>query len=97
MLLFTLIGSMFTEDKALAGIFELFDDQEKLVCNPLFSCINNGSLSALNVLYTATDPPMVDKYLEVFRSIFEETNHGEHYKMMMANSYVECEPTPTGY
>ena len=88
---------MFTEDKALAGIFELFDGQEKLVCKSLFSWTNDGSLSALNVLYTSTDPSMVDKYLEVFRSIFEKTNHGEHYKMMMANSYVECEPTPTGY
>lgn len=71
-------------------ICALFDGQEKLVCNSLFSWINDGSHSALDDLYASTDPSMVDNYLKVFRAIFEKTNHFEHYKMMMAEAYVDA-------
>ncbi|MDO8946182.1 MAG: AAA family ATPase [Desulfocapsaceae bacterium] len=76
-------------------ICTLFEGQEKLVCNSLFSWINDGSHSALDDLYASTDPSMVDNYLTVFRSIFEKTGHFEHYKMMMADAYVESTLTPT--
>ena len=74
------------------AICALFEGQEKLVCNSLFSWINDGSHSALDDVYASTDPSMVDGYLKVFRAIFEKTNHLEHYKMMMGDAYVE---TPT--
>lgn len=71
------------------AICALFEGQEKLVCNSLFSWINDGSHSALDDMYASTDPSMVDGYLKVFRAIFEKTNHLEHYKMMMGDAYVE--------
>lgn len=75
-------------------ICALFEGQEKLVCNSLFSWINAGSHSALDDLYTSTDPSMVDNYLNIFRAIFKKTEHFEHYKMMMADAYVEDAPAP---
>lgn len=71
-------------------ICALFEGQEKLVCNSLFSWINDGSHSALDDLYASTDPSLVDNYLRVFRAIFEKTKHAEHYKMMMADAYVDA-------
>lgn len=71
------------------AICALFEGQEKLLCNSLFSWINDGSHSALDDMYASTDPSMVDGYLKVFRAIFEKTNHLEHYKMMMGDAYVE--------
>ena len=71
-------------------ICELFDGQDKLVCNSLFSWINDGSHSALDDLFVSTDPSLVDNYLDVFRAIFEKTGHLEHYKMMMADAYVDA-------
>lgn len=71
------------------NICALFEGQEKLVCNSLFSWINDGSHSALDDVYASTEPSMVDNYLKVFRAIFEKTNHLEHYKMMMGEAYVE--------
>lgn len=71
------------------NICALFEGQEKLVCNSLFSWINDGSHSALDDVYASTDPSMVDNYLKVFRAIFEKTKHIEHYKMMMGVAYVE--------
>jgi wobble nucleotide-excising tRNase len=32
---------------------------------------------------------MVESYLRVFRAIFEKTNHDAHYKMMMADTFVD--------
>ncbi len=75
-------------------ICDLFDGQEKFVCKSLFSWINDGSHSALDDLYASTDPSLVDNYLNLFRAIFEKTGHSEHYKMMMADAYVESQLTP---
>jgi wobble nucleotide-excising tRNase len=74
-------------------ICDLFTGREKLVCNSLYSWINDGSHSALDDLYTSTDPSIVESYLHVFRAIFQKTGHIEHYKMMMAEAFVE-ENTP---
>src|ERR1035437_3760059 len=71
------------------AICALFQGQEKLVCNSLFSWINDGSHSALDDVCASTDPSMVDSYLKVFRAVFEKTHHFEHYKMMMGDAYVE--------
>jgi len=76
-------------------ICDLFDGKEKLVCKSLFSWINDGSHSALDDLYASTDPSLVDNYLILFRAIFEKTGHGEHYKMMMGDAYVEKGPETT--
>lgn len=67
---------------------EKFDGQDKLICGSLFSWINDGSHLANDDLYMSCDPGQVDRYLEVFQRIFEESGHDGHYKMMMGNDYA---------
>jgi hypothetical protein len=35
---------------------------------------------------------MVDSYLKVFRAILDKSGHRAHYKMMMADAFVEDAP-----
>lgn len=65
-----------------------FEGQEKVICASLFSWVNDGSHFANDDLFMSCDPGQVDRYLTVFQRIFEESNHGGHYKMMMGDSYV---------
>lgn len=69
-------------------IVEKFEGQEMMICASLFSWINDGSHFANDDLFMSCDPGQVDRYLTVFRRIFEENDHGGHYKMMMGDSYV---------
>lgn len=69
-------------------IIEQFNGQEKLICASLFSWINDGSHFANDDLYMSCDPGQVSRYLAVFQQIFEISDHGGHYKMMMGDKYV---------
>lgn len=69
-------------------IIEKFDGQDKLICSSLFSWINDGSHFANDDLYMSCDPGQIDRYLSVFQRIFEESDHGGHFKMMMGNDYI---------
>jgi wobble nucleotide-excising tRNase len=71
-------------------ICALFEGKEKLICRSLFSWVNAGSHHALDDLYVSVDDTLIETYLKVFRSIFEESGHLAHYKMMMGESYVEA-------
>lgn len=82
---FKILGNM-DKDK----IAEKFDGREKVICASLFSWVNDGSHSAHDDLYVSSDAATVDAYLGVFRRIFEETGHTQHYHMMMGT-----EPLPT--
>ncbi|MBX3630766.1 MAG: AAA family ATPase [Nitrosomonas sp.] len=64
-------------------IINKFDGQEKIICCSLMSWINDGSHFTNDDLYITCDDQTIDKYLEVFRSIFEKSNHLGHYNMMM--------------
>ncbi len=64
---------------------DCFEGNEKLACRSLASWINDGSHSAHDDLYVAVEDSTVDLYFDVFRRIFENTNHLEHYNMMMGN------------
>lgn len=80
--------------KILGGIdFEnlcvMFDGKEKLICKSLCSWMHDGSHYAHDDLYVSIDDGMVDSYLKVFRAIFDKSGHLEHYRMMMADAYVE--------
>jgi len=66
-----------------------FSGREKLICKSLVSWVNDGSHFAHDDLYVAIDDSMIDPYLTVFRAIFENSDHGAHYKMMMGDAYVE--------
>ncbi|MCW5751363.1 MAG: AAA family ATPase [Anaerolineales bacterium] len=69
-------------------IIEKFDGKDKMICSSLLSWVNDGSHFAIDDLYMACDSGQVDRYLGVFQRIFEESDHGGHFKMMMAEDYV---------
>ncbi len=66
-----------------------FEGKEKLICKSLFSWVNYGSHYAHDDLYVSIDSSMVEIYLNVFRAIFEKSDHLGHYKMMMGDDYLE--------
>ena len=70
-------------------ICSMFEGKEKLVCNSLFSWVNAGSHHALDDLYVSIDDATVDMYLQVFRAIFEKSQHFAHYRMMMGDAFAE--------
>lgn len=83
----------------------MFDGKEKLICKSLCCWVHDGSHYAHDDLYVSIDDSMVDSYLKVFRAIFDKSDHSAHYKMMMADAFVElpavvaepaavAEPTP---
>lgn len=75
---FKILGNVDTDD--IVGKFEGKDQQ---LCASLFSWVNDGSHSAHDDLYVSVENSVVDRYLDVFRRIFEKTGHCGHYKMMM--------------
>lgn len=75
-------------------IIEKFNGQEKLICASLFSWINDGSHFANDDLYMSCEPGQVSRYLAVFQQIFELSDHGGHYKMMMGDRYVPIPAAP---
>jgi wobble nucleotide-excising tRNase len=66
-----------------------FDGNDKLACKSLLSWVNDGSHFASDDISVTTDEATVERYLKVFRAVFEKQNHMAHYKMMMGNAYVE--------
>ena len=86
--------------KILGGIefdklCEFFDGKEKIICKSLCSWVHDGSHFAHDDLYISIDESTVDSYIKVFRAIFEKSNHGAHYRMMMAGDFVENTTAPT--
>lgn len=70
-------------------IIDKFDGKDKMICSTLLSWVNDGSHFATDDLYMACDPGQVDRYLNVFQRIFEDSDHGGHFRMMMGDDYVE--------
>ena len=60
-----------------------FDGEEKLVCRALVSWINDGSHFINDDMMMYVEPESIKKYLEVFRLIFDNMGHLNHYNMMM--------------
>lgn len=60
-----------------------FEGRDSQICASLFSWINDGSHSAHDDIYVATDENAVEGYLRVFEQVFEKTGQGAHYRMMM--------------
>lgn len=71
------------------SICELFDGKEKLICNSLFSWINDGSHFAHDDIFVANDEFTVEVYLKVFKDIFIKSKHESHYEMMMGSALHE--------
>ena len=81
---FKFYGGITPED-----IIDKFGGKDKMICSTLLSWVNDGSHFATDDLYMACDPGQVDRYLNVFQRIFEDSDHGGHFRMMMGDDYVE--------
>ena len=73
----------------------MFEGREKLVCKSLCSWVHDGSHYAHDDLYFSIEDSMVNNYLKVFKDIFVKWGHEAHYKMMMADAYVDEPETVT--
>jgi len=60
-----------------------FDGEDKVISNALLSWINDGSHTINDDIFISTDEETVEKYLRVFKRIFEVESQIEHFNMMM--------------
>ncbi|MEB5596970.1 AAA family ATPase [Vibrio cholerae] len=78
---FTMWGGMKKDE-----ICELFDGREKLICQSLFSWVNDGSHSIHDDLYINQGTQTNAAYLQVFKNIFVRAGQIGHYNMMVCHS-----------
>lgn len=68
-------------------LYKKFNGSEKVICKSLCSWINDGSHSVFgDEDYNSIDDENIQKYLDVFRKIFDKSHHISHYNMMMGIS-----------
>lgn len=75
---FKMLGSM-----DLYKIPNKFFGEEKIVCKSLLKWVNSGSHSIDDDANIIPDDSQIENYKKVFKNIFKETGHEEHYNMMM--------------
>lgn len=75
---FMILGGFKKDD-----IIDKFEGNDKIICQSLLSWINDGSHFINDDLFIDTSVDAIEKYIEIFKSIFEVTKHIEHYNMMM--------------
>ena len=68
-------------------ICALFEGREKLICQSLFSWVNDGSHSIHDDLYINHGEQTNEAYLRVFRDIFDRADQLGHYNMMIGVDY----------
>lgn len=88
---FTMWGGMGKDE-----ICALFDGRDKLICQSLFSWVNDGSHSIHDDLYINQGEQTNETYLRVFRNIFEKANQLGHYEMMAGERPALAEEGQTG-
>jgi wobble nucleotide-excising tRNase len=76
-----------------------FNGKDQLICQALFSWINDGSHFTNDDLFIACDETAIDKFLQIFRQVFKNEGHISHYNMMMGIASEEepaeaVEPSP---
>lgn len=86
---FTMWGGMGKDD-----ICALFDGRDKLICQSLFSWVNDGSHSIHDDLYINHGEQTNEVYLRVFRNVFEKANQLGHYTMMAGVSMQTTDDIP---
>lgn len=82
---FKLLGNMDREE-----IVTMFEGREKQICASLFSWVNDGSHAVHDDLYVSADNSVVERYLSVFKKIFEKTGHIGHYEMMIGPAHLQA-------
>ncbi len=60
-----------------------FEGEDKLLCKSLISWINDGSHFINDDMMMYVEPEGIEKYLNVFKMIFDNMGHLNHYNMMM--------------
>jgi wobble nucleotide-excising tRNase len=76
---FKLLGNI-----PLADLYKNFEGHDIQKCKALCSWVHDGSHSAFDDdYYTALDDTNIERFLQVFREIFEKSGHIAHYNMMM--------------
>ena len=73
------------------NLLNKFEGNDKIIGDSLMSWINDGSHLINDDIYIATDTETIEKYLEIFKRIFQEENQIEHYNMMMREEKIETE------
>ncbi|WP_312331375.1 AAA family ATPase [Acinetobacter variabilis] len=76
---FTMWGGKTKDD-----ICNLFEGNDKLICQSLFSWVNDGSHCIHDDLYINHGQQTNESYLRVFKEIFEKAGHINHYNMMVS-------------
>ena len=64
-------------------IMSFTDHQDQEICRSLVCWINDGSHCIPDDLYVEHLDTTIDKYFDVFKMIFHQMGHIEHYNMMM--------------
>ena len=67
----------------LEKLSEGFTGRDQVICNSFCSWINDGSHFSNDDVFIATDDETIEKYLDIFKRIFETQGHISHYEMMM--------------
>ena len=76
---FNLLGTK--RDDKLIQKFKTKEEQE--ICRSLICWLNDGSHCVSDDMYIESQDDITDKYIVVFKRIFEETKNIGHYNMMM--------------
>ncbi|HWJ29438.1 MAG TPA: AAA family ATPase [Flavisolibacter sp.] len=76
---FKILGKYGDDD--LINKFE--NNQDQTICRSLICWINDGSHCIPDDLFIEHHESITDKYFEVFKTIFNQMGHPEHYRMMM--------------
>ena len=78
---FKILGKYGNDD-----LIKHFDNQqEQEICRSLICWINDGSHCIPDDLFIEQQNATIDKYFEVFKNIFVQMGHYQHYKMMMGD------------
>lgn len=66
-----------------------FNEEDRLIVKSLLSFVNDGSHSIMDGLYMTPDINLNQNAFRLFRKIFKELGHINHYKMMMQEEIEE--------
>lgn len=80
---FTMWGGMSKDN-----ICELFQGRDKLICQSLFSWVNDGSHSIHDDLYINHGERTNEVYLRIFKDIFTKSKQIGHYELMIGITEV---------
>lgn len=76
---FRILGGGIWEDEMASRL----DPHERPILNSLFNWVNEGSHSIFEDVHYSPGKPSLERYLNVFRRVFEVTGHQGHYTMML--------------